>query len=96
MRRRWDEARRWWYGAWVFLPLLWLVPGVLAETWPPDFTLFVGNLLACALGTVAAIRTACHSRHALLRVAAATLGTLYFLHLGITVASDVAHLVQGQ
>lgn len=96
MRGRWDEASRWWYGTWVFLPLLWLIPSMLTENWPPAFTLFVGDLLACALGTVAAIRTARRSRQAILRVAAATLGTIYFLYLAITIASDVARLVQAR
>ena len=76
-----EKWRRWWYGAWVLIPLLWLGPSLMTVYWPPQLTMFLGDMLFCALGSIAAWRTVTRGRSSALRVATGLLGSLYFLYL---------------
>lgn len=89
-----QKRRAWWYACWVFLPLLWLIPSMSVEYWPPVYAMFVLDVCACSVGVVAAVRTVRTSRSAGLRVMAALLGSLYFLYIALAGVFDFAALVK--
>jgi len=91
-----EKRRARWYGAWVFLPLLWLIPSNMATYWPPVYAMFVLDVCFCAVGVVAAVRTARTSQFAGLRITAALLGAIYFLYIAIAGVYDFTALVKAQ
>jgi hypothetical protein len=89
-----QKRKAWWYACWVFLPLLWLIPSMSVEYWPPVYAMFVLDVCACSVGVVAAFRTLRTSHSAGLRAMSTLLGSLYFLYIAVAGVFDLATLVK--